>query len=576
MSGFQDDSKTGVQKIVENVKKARINLPQQMFLETLAWLDAFSVVAHRAMGVAQTLLKSDSSKNLATAITDAERAFAVPVYEYMIKDKPATVSTGRKSIVSRVIGYAVKYLGYVVRPSVKYLGYVLVDATSTAGVAPSLYTNSVIKNIKPYNKDSNILYRFLVFTSVVALKVILFAMSIAALPIIIISAVAAGIAYITGFRSAAKTIMNLIGTELKNISTALMAYTNLNILYPPLVSVPGAVLKLIFVSIVAAPIAAVAAIPTVAAALLYVAGLRNAAKSIMSAIQKTIVTVVPRPLIGLIATVPISNINPVILLKSIFYDPFAAIVAVENSKREVGEKQVLEAKSVVKELATHNLDNLNEIHKKPASEIIATFKTLKDGIRTDIVDTESKKISIGGFEMKRKATAWGLGKVINKDLVFEIRRSGTKNNDLIATIKLESGNNNLKLQFTDNAKLDDQDRIALSFTKMVLGIEHAAPKSNAHKKLDLSNSGVEDTAPIKLDLSNSAVKSNTLLASITGLNRGTGARIDFQESRTVIPDALTKNTSSDALEIKDDESDEDIKIRKATSMGINPKDFHIT
>jgi hypothetical protein len=513
MSGINDLKKSDNKDTMELLNQARINSPQVMLFEALAWLDAFSPKAQDGLGMAATA-KWVITKYYIASLISVERALAIPVFRKITKNNE-----------SNSIGSSIA----------RYFRYFWVDATATSGVVPAAYAQSVIKNSNLDSSQSNIFYRGFEFLFVVALKVVFVVMAIAALPLMLASAIVAALAYTFTFRSFAKTIMGLIGTELRNIGVSLVSYTNWNVLYPILVAVPGAVMKATLVSgaIVALPFMGIAAAVTGLANVSGLSKLLGMTKGMTNAYDG--ITSVIGVMFGLIATVPLSNLNPLIALKTIFFDTFASVAVVERLKSEgynMKQQKELALKNLPLDRATSSSPNLNiqNIHKKMAPEITATFN-IEGGLRTDLVTAEAKKIS-STYTVERKSIAWGLGNAISRELVFQIRNPAVNKQDIIATIKLESGNNTLKLQFKDNASADDQVRIALNFTKMLQGVADAS----------------KSDAPIKLDLSNSDVKEQEIVVNTRGLKMV--APIKFVDQKQNANKQEDRAESSDQLELK--------------------------
>lgn len=177
------------------LNNARTYSPQLTFVEFAAWFHAVSVVCASSInGV--SLAEWNVTKFYIRNVANAAKRFAVPVYRY-INDSNADNSWGAS--LSR------------------YFRYVFIDATTTSGIAPALYTASLSRTTATHSRF-NLFYPILVSLLGTPLKVLLEVAALAylfvILPLMIASmAIVAPIFYALGRVNDYKEILdNLLGT----------------------------------------------------------------------------------------------------------------------------------------------------------------------------------------------------------------------------------------------------------------------------------------------------------------------------------------------------------------------------
>ncbi len=483
--------------IMETIQKAHDNAPQMPLLECLAWIDALNRHKPKDTMRATEILNNRASRILVTSIADGQRQFAAPVQIYIHKN------SNDASFLAKIV---------------RYFGYIWIDATATSSVVSAVYNMSVARGIKAESSKPNILYRSLELLFVGIQKIILIALAIAAMPLMLGAAIVAAAAYILRLEKYSAAIFRSIGDQFQNIGTTLKSKTNWNVFYPILVAVPGLALKATLVSIAIAALPLMA-IPAMVAGVAYLQGKTLTSKAIMLPIDAVI---------GLIATVPLSNLNPIIAVKTIFFDTFTSAAHVDRSIKAASEAKKAVPKTNKEAAANQNVVKVeNEANILEAiSKIVATFD-IKEGLRNDKIITASKTVG-NGYIITPIRSAWNPLNLSGKPLVLEVNEKDHSGKNVlvgIITYAKIGNNNNLEFQFKENVSAHTQVMLTIAFAKMSLAIATIKPKGNA-----VTSEGLIEPQKIILDLTNCKYATGELItANVPELKKNKGAVVEFIE-----------------------------------------------
>lgn len=245
-----------------------------------------------------------------------------------------------------------------------------------------------------------------------------------------------------------------------------------NSLYPWLVTALGTPLKLLLVA-AAIPsfviLMATLIVFTVVNLLAYISGNGRPLEQTLGALGAMSGSV-----LGIIATVAISNINPIFLLKTVFVDPLLCVRVINEINLDIEDAALFKASSSPPTVASTPFGPTPSATPAPiqgdlAYKIIATFTTTA-GIRNDAVLKAAENFGYG-YVFKRTLSEWSPRNFSSKGIEFTIQSDGVK--DILATAQFKKINdhNILSLQFTKEATVDDKHRIPAGFRKMVENIE---------------------------------------------------------------------------------------------------------
>lgn len=290
--------------------------------------------------------------------------------------------------------------------------------------------------------------------------------------------------------TATSSIVNLLYTA--SLRQSDYRASRFNSMYPLLVTVLGTPLKLLLVAAAILALIIFAATGIVLGAVdwfVYIIGNRQPFEETLGRLGA-----ISQSVLGIISTVAISNINPILLLKTLLVDPIMCMQIINK----INQGLDIDAQSPDILLRRIGANTVSSIPVSPASDltltpgpiqeeervyndITATF-IITNGIRNDVLADARKNFGYG-YVLSSKALKWDSLNFYRQVVVeFEIHSNGVKN--ILATMQFKKimDGNIISMQFTKEATDDDKHRISAGFGKMLEKItssqEAAANKPN--------------------------------------------------------------------------------------------------